>query len=162
MAMRDRDACGMPFPCSTLIGDGPGPGGRPRRADCADTERGSLKKQIISFRYRGVGFKHQNFVPKNSKMAKLARAVLFTVAGCLHIVVGDNVSASCQQESIVGYDSPNGCVRAKMKSSPLRVAYLDSQYVTQNQAAIARTKALGMNYIFDYSCESSATAVPEW
>ena len=45
-----------------------------------------------------------------------------------------------------------------MQASKLRVVYLDKQFVTQNQAAIAKVA----KYAFAKTCETPATAVPEW
>jgi hypothetical protein len=45
---------------------------------------------------------------------------------------------------------------------PFRVAYLDKQYITQNQAAVAKVSALGGKYAFGKTCDNISTAVPEW
>ena len=60
------------------------------------------------------------------------------------------------------YPGSSSCSFELKKSSPLRVFYLDKQYVTQNQAAIAKAASLGMNYTFANTCESHSTALPEW
>ena len=71
-------------------------------------------------------------------------------------------SSSCNTVNVLGYASQDSCTFQDMMSTPLRVVYLDKQYVTQNQAAIARAKALGKTYTFGKFCESISTAVPEW
>jgi hypothetical protein len=49
-----------------------------------------------------------------------------------------------------------------MQSSPLRVVYLDKQYVTQNHVVISKMKELGKPYVFASTCQREATAIPEW
>ena len=71
----------------------------------------------------------------------------------------DANSSECVPASIGGYASPSGCILQQIKSTPLRVAFLDKQYVTQNQAANAK---VGDAYIFGKTCENAKTAVPEW
>ncbi len=71
---------------------------------------------------------------------------------------GEN-SSECVPASVGGYASPSGCILQQMKSAPLRVVYLDKQYVTQNQVANAK---VGDSYIFGRTCENAKTAVPEW
>ena len=61
-----------------------------------------------------------------------------------------------------GYATSFGCFLQNGENKPLRVVYLDKQYVTQNQAAIDSATARGMKYTFSQTCESTATAVPEW
>jgi hypothetical protein len=68
----------------------------------------------------------------------------------------------CVPEEIGGFASPNGCTRLKMRSNRLRVAYLDKQFVTQNNPAIEKAKSLGRQYSFGQTCEQAATALPEW
>ena len=70
--------------------------------------------------------------------------------------------AGCQQESVVGFSSTAGCTFDSIRAGPLRVFYLDEQYVTQNQAAIAKVQALGLTYSFGETCDDPVTAVPEW
>jgi hypothetical protein len=72
------------------------------------------------------------------------------------------VGLGCDTANIGGYASPNGCTLQAMRATPLRVVYLDKQYVTQNQAAIEKAKSLGRSYVFASSCEKAATALPEW
>ncbi len=71
---------------------------------------------------------------------------------------GEN-SSECVPASVGGYASPSGCILQQIKSTPLRVVYLDKQYVTQNQAANAK---VGDSYVFGRTCENAKTAVPEW
>ena len=79
-------------------------------------------------------------------------------------VLAGNSSAntSCQAQTVVGYGSLNGCTYDAIRKGPLRVIYLDSQYVTQNQAARAKVESMGMNYSFGETCDDAATAVAEW
>ena len=74
--------------------------------------------------------------------------------------VGNGVSAAllCGND----YAVPSPCLSENVASAPLRVVYLDKQYTTQNQAAIAKIESLGLNYTFGSSCEHKSTAVPEW
>ena len=84
-------------------------------------------------------------------------------AWVLSILIFGTMSAkSCEPESSVGLSTAQGCTRSKMRSVPLRVAFLDKQYVTQNQAAINKIASLNMQYSFGKSCDSALTAVPEW
>ena len=76
--------------------------------------------------------------------------------------IGIFVTADCQSEVVAGFGTPGSCVRQQMKNTPVRIAYLDKQYVTQNQVAIDKVKSSGKNYTFGRTCESPATAVPEW
>jgi hypothetical protein len=55
------------------------------------------------------------------------------------------MSCACVLSDVAGY--PN---------------YFDKQYVTQNQAAIARVKELGSKYSLGQTCENALTAVPDW
>ncbi len=50
----------------------------------------------------------------------------------------------------------------KKSNSALRVVYLDGPYVTQNQAAISKSKEMGVNYEFGVTCDSAEAAIPEW
>jgi hypothetical protein len=85
-----------------------------------------------------------------------------SLAQQLRSVRGDPVGLGCDTANIGGYASPNGCTLQAMRATPLRVVYLDKQYVTQNQAAIEKAKSLGRSYVFASSCEKAATALPEW
>ncbi len=75
---------------------------------------------------------------------------------------GESAVGACIREEIAGYSSKNGCRLKQMKENPLRVVYLDKQYVTQNNAAIQRIKSKNQEYFFAKTCETPATAVPEW
>jgi hypothetical protein len=68
----------------------------------------------------------------------------------------------CNDQAVTGYSSLDGCTAQELKTKQLRVVYLDKQYVTQNQAAIAKAKDLGRSYAFASTCEKAATALPEW
>ena len=68
----------------------------------------------------------------------------------------------CLLQEIAGFSSPRGCIYKKLQSGPLRVIYLDVQYIVQNQVAIAKTRALGREYGFWDTCDTAATAIPEW
>jgi hypothetical protein len=69
----------------------------------------------------------------------------------------------CEKEEISGYSSQGGCSLKAMKSTKLRVVYLEKQYVTQNNAAIKQTNILTNNsYVFGRTCETAETAIPEW
>lgn len=74
----------------------------------------------------------------------------------------DQLAPDCQQESVIGYGSLQGCILNSIQTNQLKVVYLDKQYVTQNQVAIAKAKANGNSYAFAKTCENPATAVPEW
>ena len=67
----------------------------------------------------------------------------------------------CVDEGKEGYSSPNGCRLKQIRSSPLRVVYLDTQYVTQNNAAIAKMKSLNQDYVFGETCDSP-DSIAEW
>jgi hypothetical protein len=69
----------------------------------------------------------------------------------------------CAKEEISGFSSPEGCRLKEMKASKLRVVYLDKQYVTQNNAAIQHAdSSSNKSYVFGHTCETAATAIPEW
>jgi hypothetical protein len=70
--------------------------------------------------------------------------------------------SDCLIQEVAGFSSPKGCIYKKLQRGPLRVIYLDVQYIVQNQVAIAKTKALGREYGFWDTCDSAATAIPEW
>jgi hypothetical protein len=67
----------------------------------------------------------------------------------------------CVQEEKGGYSSPNGCRLKQIRSVPLRVVYLDKQYVTQNDKAIAKMKSLNKEFIYSKTCESR-DSIAEW
>jgi hypothetical protein len=71
-------------------------------------------------------------------------------------------SSDCLLQEIAGFSSPRGCIYKKLQGSPLRVIYLDIQYIVENQVAIAKTKALGREYGYWDTCDTAATAIPEW
>ena len=75
---------------------------------------------------------------------------------------GNAGASDCLLQGIAGFSSPRGCIFDKLRKSPLRVIYLDVQYIVQNQVAIAKTKELGREYSFWDTCDSAATAIPEW
>ena len=56
----------------------------------------------------------------------------------------------------------NGCTIRTIKASKIRIAYLDSEYNTQNQAAMKKISSLGSQYTFGQSCSSVDTAPSEW
>jgi hypothetical protein len=68
----------------------------------------------------------------------------------------------CVPGTTGGYASMQNCDLQNIQSRPLKVAYLDKQYVTQNQVVIAKMKALNQPYVFASTCEKDATAIPEW
>ena len=81
----------------------------------------------------------------------------------LNVFLAKNSSQlSCQNQSSVGFASSDGCTFQYIQRGPFRVFYMDEQYVTQNQAAIAKIQSLGMNYSFGVTCDDPTTAVPEW
>ena len=103
---------------------------------------------------------------------RLTSAQFFFVYAMLVIVLGLQILAiasagngtalDCQPQESAGYDSPNGCTFLNIQAGPLRVIYMDEQYVTQNPAAIAKVQSLGMNYSFGETCDDPNTAVAEW
>ncbi len=69
----------------------------------------------------------------------------------------------CEKEEISGFSTPNGCRLKEMKALKLRIIYLDKQYVTQNNAAIKKTElSSNGSYAYGRTCETAATAIPEW
>eukprot|EP00291_Cryptomonas_curvata_P019850 CAMPEP_0172158522 /NCGR_PEP_ID=MMETSP1050-20130122/4420_1 /TAXON_ID=233186 /ORGANISM="Cryptomonas curvata, Strain CCAP979/52" /LENGTH=503 /DNA_ID=CAMNT_0012827925 /DNA_START=62 /DNA_END=1573 /DNA_ORIENTATION=+ len=86
------------------------------------------------------------------------RSALFFLAAFLQGALCDANSSECVPASVGGYASPSGCILQQIRSTPLRVVYLDKQYVTQNLAANAK---VGDSYIFGRTCENANTAVPE-
>ena len=75
---------------------------------------------------------------------------------------GNSNLSSCVDASTMGYANPSSCTLMEIQNGPLRVVFLDKQYVTQNQAAINSATAKGINYTFGSTCEHASTAVPEW
>ena len=75
---------------------------------------------------------------------------------------GNSNSSNCVDASTMGYANPSSCTMMEIQNGPLRVVFLDKQYVTQNQAAINSATAKGINYTFGSTCEHASTAVPEW
>ena len=90
--------------------------------------------------------------------------VLLLLLVCQAFLAWSEVTGSdddCVDEVKEGYSSPNGCRLKQIKSSPLRVVYLDKQYVTQNDAAIAKMKSLNKDYFYAKTCESR-DSISEW
>ncbi len=89
--------------------------------------------------------------------------LLFVAITAAQIMAMHGVSGSdsCVSQLLGGF-SINECGLRAIQSKPLRVAYLDKQYVTQNQVVISKMKALNKPYIFANTCEREATAIPEW
>ena len=89
--------------------------------------------------------------------------LLFVAITAAQIMAMHGVSGSdgCVSQLVGGF-SINECGLRAIQSKPLRVAYLDKQYVTQNQVVISKMKALNTPYIFASTCEKEATAIPEW
>ena len=85
-------------------------------------------------------------------------SLLLLFAGRPDVVNGASADLLCGTDYVV----PSPCLSARVRSSPLRVVYLDKQYTTQNHAAIAKVESLGLNYTFGKTCELQSTAVPEW
>ena len=98
----------------------------------------------------------------DNQLHRMPRSHLCILACIVILGVGDLVAASCEVELDVGFGSSDSCFRSQLKKSPIRIAYLDKQYVTQNQAAIDKIKSMGLEYNFGRTCESAATAIPEW
>ena len=94
---------------------------------------------------------------------RLERRIALISIQCIAIhfysVFGDS---SCVAANVSGYGSQNNCILQEIQATPLRVAFLDKQYVTQNQAAIDSATARGITYAFGKTCENAKTAVPEW
>ena len=89
--------------------------------------------------------------------------VLMVLIACgqASMTLADNAT-ECRPASVVGFSSRKSCTMEKMRSTKLRVAYLDKQYVTQNFPAIEKAKALGIPYVFGRTCDRADTAIPEW
>ena len=68
----------------------------------------------------------------------------------------------CDPFAVGGYASPRSCILSKMQSMPFRVAFLDKQYVTQNQPAVDKVTSMGLQYTFGQTCDRASTAIPEW
>jgi hypothetical protein len=88
--------------------------------------------------------------------------LLFVAITAAQIMAMHGVSGSDGCVSVGGVASMNECDLRANQSKPLRVAYLDKQYVTQNQVVISKMKALNTPYVFASTCEKEATAIPEW
>ena len=82
------------------------------------------------------------------------------IAAHICAVHGSLASPDCVSQGHAGNRSE--CSRRSVKSSPLRVVYLDKQYVTQNQVVISKMKELNQTYLFASTCQKQATAIPEW
>ncbi len=65
----------------------------------------------------------------------------------------------CTDEEKEGYSSRYGCLLKQ--ATPLRVLYLDAQYIVQNNIAIAKIKSLNKDYVFGKTC-GSIDLIPEW
>jgi hypothetical protein len=89
--------------------------------------------------------------------------LLLSLVFLVNVASGDAVVSDddCVQEDEAGYSSLNGCRLKQIRSSPLRVVYLDKQYVTQNDAAIAKITSQNKAYNYAKTCESS-DSIPEW
>jgi hypothetical protein len=92
-------------------------------------------------------------------MRVLDRVGLLVVAFAAHWSSG---SGACVPGNVGGYAAKNDCDLEGIQTNPLRVAYLDKQYVTQNQVVISKMKAMNKPYVFASTCEKDATAIPEW
>ena len=94
--------------------------------------------------------------------------LLWTIFSCL--LLGFAVPGSCQTRqspscippAVIGYASEKNCVLLKLRTLPLKVAFVDKEFVTQNQAAVDKVTSLGMHYAFGKTCDQESTAVPEW
>ena len=104
--------------------------------------------------------------PRSNESAQMFRCPVLLLAALQILGSADATSnssaANCKLQSTVGYASTAGCTFQSIQKGPLRVLYMDEQYVTQNPAAIAKVQALGMNYSFGVTCDDPTTAVPEW
>jgi hypothetical protein len=94
--------------------------------------------------------------------AKHSTLVLLTAATIQNIFCQQSDLDVCESEAVGGFASPNGCIKLKMRSNRLRVAFLDVEYVTQNNPAIEKAKMLGLQYSFGQTCEQESTALSEW
>jgi hypothetical protein len=97
----------------------------------------------------------------------LAGSVAWIMVFAVQAVAAANPTSNssesdCLIQEIAGFDSPRGCILKKMRSSPFRVIYLDVQYIVQNDVAIAKMQSLGKQYAFWDTCDTAATAIPEW
>ena len=91
----------------------------------------------------------------------LSGPLLFLLLICVARGEETGSAAECAVEEDEGYSSRNGCRLKQIRSSPLRVVYLDKQYVTQNNKAIEKMKSLNKNYAYGKTCESP-DSIPEW
>jgi hypothetical protein len=94
--------------------------------------------------------------------SRLDRLVVAVSAAQMMAVHGVSGSSSCISGLEGGYGSMNNCDLRGIQSKPIRVVYLDKQYVTQNQVVISKMKELNKPYVFASTCEKEATAIPEW
>ncbi len=86
----------------------------------------------------------------------------FATAFFLHLLVIGIDSASpdlCSESEAISDDA---CAIRKIKTTKIRIVYLDKQYNTQNQPAMDAATSRGMPYAFGQTCDSSSTAIPEW
>ncbi len=88
------------------------------------------------------------------------------IAVCMKVakVVSGEPGSSrvCEPAGVSFYESLESCTLQQIKSKPLRVVFLDKQYVTQNNAAISKLEEQNQSYVFADTCENHATAIPEW
>jgi hypothetical protein len=93
----------------------------------------------------------------------LAWAVIFAIqAGVVVQSASNSSDPDCLLQEFAGFASPRGCILKKLRSSPLRVIFLDVQYIVQNDIAIAKMNAMGKDYSFWDTCDTASTAMPEW
>jgi hypothetical protein len=86
--------------------------------------------------------------------------VVLVIAVCINAV--NTESRACVPDDLGLYDSPESCKLKEIQSKPLRVVYLDKQYVTQNSVVISKLEQLNQSYKFASTCEKHETAIPEW
>ncbi len=100
----------------------------------------------------------------NVQCAQLSLIFLVLVGKAVYVSAenGNSAMGTCEPAGVGLYDSPRGCALQGIKSKPLRVVYLDKEYVTQNQVVISIVEKLNQSYVFANTCEKSATAIPEW
>ncbi len=84
------------------------------------------------------------------------------MAVCINAVNGETDIRACEPASLDLYDDLESCALKKIQSKPLRVVYLDKQYVTQNNVVISKLEQLNQSYVFASTCEKASTAIPEW
>jgi hypothetical protein len=81
---------------------------------------------------------------------------------CIHAENGATEIKACEPASLDLYDDFESCALKKIQSKPLRVVYLDKQYVTQNNVVISKLEQHNQSYVFASTCEKASTAIPEW